>query len=186
MGPQSFLKAGHPVTRGTSSRVGQSRSHEPPTADVTLQTSSQTSKKLVSGQEAIVQETPMRGGPAVTGKGPGPVVKTLPLCSKPVGVNHPDTSTPAQEDVSLPYNHTAAVPLPSSLVLPQLEPAPASSGEPLQSTANEHVPRDVNRPCVDATSLSCIARDSPNPFLSSPCGSLLTPSRPSYKAMTDS
>ncbi|OAX40756.1 hypothetical protein K503DRAFT_781174 [Rhizopogon vinicolor AM-OR11-026] len=66
MGPQSFVKAGHPATRG-SSRVGQSRSHELPATDVTLQTSSQTSRKeAVSGQVAIVQKMPVQGGPAVT------------------------------------------------------------------------------------------------------------------------
>ncbi|OJA15880.1 hypothetical protein AZE42_13646 [Rhizopogon vesiculosus] len=112
MGPHSFVKAGHPATGGTSSRVDQSRSHELPTTDVTLQTSSQTSRKeVVSSQEAIVQKTSMRGGQPVTGKGPEPFVKALPLCSNLVGMNHPDTSTPAQEDVALPHNHTAAVPL---------------------------------------------------------------------------
>ncbi|OJA14492.1 hypothetical protein AZE42_04438 [Rhizopogon vesiculosus] len=184
-----FAKAEHPTTRGTNSRIGQPQSNEPPTTGVELQMSSQMSRKKViapsrSSQQTVGQKKPVWGGRSVTKA----AVQALSIRSKPGRMKNPDASKPTPEDVPLPPSPTA-VPLPSS---PVSTPCQARqfelSGEPpVQAAAHDtHVPRDVSRPCIDATPAICDVHIQESPsktpitaLLSSiQRGFLLTPSSP--------
>ncbi|KAG1732186.1 clasp N terminal-domain-containing protein [Suillus paluster] len=117
-GPRTMTKLEQPPTRGTSSRLGQSRS---PTTAVEQQTSSQTSRKQVaassrSSQQAVDQKKPVWGGRS-SAKTSKPVVKALSIHPKPGSTKNPDTSKPAPEHIPLPPSPTicpTTVPLPSS------------------------------------------------------------------------
>jgi len=157
-GRRSPRTAKHPTTRGTNSRIGQSRSQELPTTEV-----EQTSHKPVvassrSSQQVVGQKKPVWGGRSST-KVSKPVVKALSIRSKLGGMNNPDTTKPAPDHVPLPPSPTvcpATVPLPSS---PACSPhqsrqfeLPASGELSVQETAHDlHVPQDVGHPSINAT-----------------------------------
>jgi hypothetical protein len=197
-GPRPFTKAEHPTTRVTGSRMGQSRSHEPPTTEVEPQTSLQTSRKKVvassrPNEQAVGQKKPVWGGRHVT-KALKPVVKALSVRAKPGGMKNAEASKPVPEDVPLPPSPTlcpTAVSLPSSPACSphhsrQLEPAALE--KPLQAAVHDtHIPRDLSPPCIDGTPPPCdinILQESPSKtpitaLLSSiQRGFLLTPSSP--------
>ncbi|OAX42344.1 hypothetical protein K503DRAFT_369703 [Rhizopogon vinicolor AM-OR11-026] len=103
-------KAGYPVRRATSSRIPQIRSHALPSAEVEVQTSSQTSRSKEgvasrSSKEAVGQRKPVLGGGPVT-KGPKLVVKApsrSTLCGmknlrKPAPEGRPVTEGPKLVD----------------------------------------------------------------------------------------